>query len=51
MVAEGIETEGQRDTSADIGCTFGQGYLFSASMSETEAAAWLVGERHSALGA
>lgn len=29
VVAEGIETEGQRRCLKDIGCDFGQGYLFS----------------------
>jgi diguanylate cyclase (GGDEF)-like protein len=29
VVAEGIETEGQRQQLIDIGCDFGQGFLFS----------------------
>jgi EAL domain-containing protein (putative c-di-GMP-specific phosphodiesterase class I) len=40
VVAEGIETERQRDISASIGCGFGQGFLFSASMSQRDAVAW-----------
>jgi EAL domain-containing protein (putative c-di-GMP-specific phosphodiesterase class I) len=28
-VAEGIETTGQRDLLTEMGCRFGQGYLFS----------------------
>lgn len=29
VIAEGIETEEQRDTLTEVGCNFGQGYLFS----------------------
>ncbi len=29
VVAEGVETVRQRDTLRELGCTFGQGYLFS----------------------
>jgi EAL domain-containing protein (putative c-di-GMP-specific phosphodiesterase class I) len=29
VVAEGIETTGQRDLLTEMGCRFGQGYLFS----------------------
>jgi EAL domain-containing protein (putative c-di-GMP-specific phosphodiesterase class I) len=29
VVAEGVETEGQRDFLKNLGCNFGQGYLFS----------------------
>jgi diguanylate cyclase (GGDEF)-like protein/PAS domain S-box-containing protein len=31
-VAEGIETVGQRDAVAAMGCTYGQGYLFSKAL-------------------
>jgi diguanylate cyclase (GGDEF)-like protein/PAS domain S-box-containing protein len=40
VVAEGIETERQRDISTSIGCSYGQGYLFSRSMSHQDAIAW-----------
>jgi diguanylate cyclase (GGDEF)-like protein/PAS domain S-box-containing protein len=43
-VAEGIETEGQRAAAADIGCTSGQGYLFSPAMSAAETTAWIANE-------
>ncbi|MCY7287101.1 MAG: EAL domain-containing protein [Cryobacterium sp.] len=29
VVAEGIETSGQRDLLTEMGCRYGQGYLFS----------------------
>ncbi|WP_196843550.1 MULTISPECIES: EAL domain-containing protein [unclassified Cryobacterium] len=29
VVAEGIETTGQRDLLSEMGCRYGQGYLFS----------------------
>ncbi len=40
VVAEGIETKRQRDISISIGCAYGQGYLFSRSMSHRDAIAW-----------
>ncbi len=33
VVAEGVETESQRRTLADLGCDFAQGYLFSRPLS------------------
>jgi len=36
VVAEGVETEGQRDLLAGIGCDFGQGYLFSRPVTAEE---------------
>ena len=33
VVAEGIETEAQRDRLAQWGCDLGQGYLFAKPMS------------------
>jgi EAL domain-containing protein (putative c-di-GMP-specific phosphodiesterase class I) len=29
LMAEGVETAGQRNLLAGVGCDFGQGYLFS----------------------
>ena len=37
VVAEGIETERQRDMLAALKCEYGQGYLFSKPISEAEA--------------
>ena len=44
-VAEGIETLQQRDICADVGCTYGQGYLFTHPMPEPATARWLDAER------
>jgi diguanylate cyclase (GGDEF)-like protein/PAS domain S-box-containing protein len=44
VVAEGIETVQQRDSSAAIGCGYGQGYLFARSMSQSDALRWLADE-------
>ncbi len=43
VVAEGIETTDDRDLLAEIGCPFGQGYLFSVPLSSAEVTRWLVG--------
>lgn len=45
IVAEGVETEAQRDMLEEIGCQMLQGYLFSASMRPDALAEW-TGERH-----
>ena len=39
IVGEGIETEAQREALANLGCTTGQGYLFSPPVPGEEAAA------------
>ena len=41
IVAEGVETEDQRERMADIGCRFAQGYLFAAPMPVAEFGGWL----------
>ncbi|MDI1464433.1 EAL domain-containing protein [Catellatospora sp. KI3] len=44
VIAEGIETEQQREILRDIGCGFGQGYLFSKPLPAPETTAWLLTE-------
>ncbi|MFY1634051.1 putative bifunctional diguanylate cyclase/phosphodiesterase [Solwaraspora sp. WMMB335] len=43
VVAEGIETVADRNLLSDLGCGFGQGFLFSRPLPEAHAAAWLRG--------
>ncbi|WP_186315841.1 putative bifunctional diguanylate cyclase/phosphodiesterase [Catellatospora sichuanensis] len=45
IVAEGIETEHQRQASVATGCAYGQGYLFATPMPEAETLAWLAEEQ------
>ena len=40
-VAEGIETVGQADLMRALGCSKGQGYLFSAPLSGQALTAWI----------
>jgi len=41
VVAEGVETEGQRRILLDAGCPFAQGWLFARAMPAHELAAWI----------
>jgi diguanylate cyclase (GGDEF)-like protein/PAS domain S-box-containing protein len=41
VVAEGVETEGQRQLLADLGCDVVQGYLFAPAMSPEAFERWL----------
>jgi diguanylate cyclase (GGDEF)-like protein/PAS domain S-box-containing protein len=41
VIAEGIETETERQLAARIGCTYGQGFLFSAALPLDETRSWL----------
>jgi diguanylate cyclase (GGDEF)-like protein/PAS domain S-box-containing protein len=41
VVAEGIETQQQRDACVEIGCSWGQGYLFARSMPASATVTWL----------
>ncbi len=41
IVAEGVETDGQRAILRELGCQFAQGYLFGRPMAVPELAAWM----------
>ena len=41
VIAEGVETEEQRDVLIELGCDEMQGHLFAAAMSEEDFVAWL----------
>lgn len=43
VVAEGIETECQLNKLRELGCTYGQGYLYSKPLSPEEMLYWLKG--------
>lgn len=43
VVAEGIETTAELEMLGELGCEFGQGYLFSPSVSSQKAGEWLQG--------
>jgi diguanylate cyclase (GGDEF)-like protein len=43
VVAEGIETATDRDLLAEMGCPFGQGFLYSTPLSSADAARWASG--------
>ena len=36
VIAEGVETEEQKDILLEVGCDYGQGYLFSRPISQTQ---------------
>jgi EAL domain-containing protein (putative c-di-GMP-specific phosphodiesterase class I) len=44
VVAEGVETEAQRDELVRLGCDELQGYLFAKPMSATALALWASGD-------
>ncbi|MEO6779087.1 MAG: EAL domain-containing protein [Gemmatimonadaceae bacterium] len=44
-LAEGIETQEQCDALAELGCKYGQGYLFSPPIRGSEVAEWSAGQR------
>lgn len=48
LVAEGIETEAQRQRLRQLGCTVGQGWLFGRPMAADEVAPWLKRKRSGA---
>lgn len=41
VTAEGVETEAQADILTDLGCQFGQGFLWSPALPEDELRDWL----------
>ncbi len=43
VVAEGVETEEQAALLEEMGCDYGQGYLFSRPLPSEEAAGFLTG--------
>jgi EAL domain-containing protein (putative c-di-GMP-specific phosphodiesterase class I) len=43
VVAEGVETESERQLDGAVGCAYGQGYLFSRPMAEAAVPGWLTG--------
>jgi diguanylate cyclase (GGDEF)-like protein/PAS domain S-box-containing protein len=45
VVAEGVSRAEDRDLLVNMGCPYGQGYLFSRPMSFEAATRWLVGQR------
>jgi diguanylate cyclase len=51
VVAEGVETEAQRDVLVALGCDELQGYLFAKPMSATALALWASGEGPAAASA
>jgi diguanylate cyclase (GGDEF)-like protein len=49
VIAEGVETEEQRDLLRNLGCDLGQGYFFSPAVEPDKAAALLVDGQEGAL--
>ncbi|MBX6749311.1 MAG: EAL domain-containing protein [Micromonosporaceae bacterium] len=45
VIAEGIETPEERDLAADVGCRYGQGYLFARPMPAEEITTWMAEHR------
>ncbi|MEV1287537.1 EAL domain-containing protein [Micromonospora sp. NPDC049679] len=46
IIAEGIEDPAERRVLAEIGCQFGQGYLFAKSMDYDDMIKWTLAARH-----
>jgi EAL domain-containing protein (putative c-di-GMP-specific phosphodiesterase class I) len=44
IIAEGVETEAVRTILLDMGCSSGQGYLFSRPLRDPDALRWLRGD-------
>jgi len=43
VIAEGIETVADRDLLAEMGCPYGQGYLYSVPLASADVDGWLAG--------
>lgn len=50
VIAEGIENTAQEDILRDLGCVFGQGYLFARPLAVAAASALLAGTQSVAAG-
>ena len=46
VIAEGIETNSQRDKIKKFGCEMGQGYLFSKPLGVNQATAFIQSKTH-----
>ncbi len=42
VIAEGVETEGQRKTLADLGCDVVQGFLYAPALAPVAFERWLI---------
>ena len=50
VIAEGIETDHERQIAAQIGCAYGQGYLFSPPLPVGEVPSWLTRQAEANIG-
>jgi EAL domain-containing protein (putative c-di-GMP-specific phosphodiesterase class I) len=50
VIAEGVETVEERDLAAEVGCRYGQGYLFARPMPAEKVTAWLAKHRERIAG-
>ena len=50
VIAEGVETVEERDLAAEVGCRYGQGYLFARPMPAGKVTAWLAKHRERIAG-
>jgi diguanylate cyclase (GGDEF)-like protein/PAS domain S-box-containing protein len=48
VIAEGIETNAERDLLVELGCPMGQGYLFSPPLTQKASVEWLNANRQAA---
>jgi diguanylate cyclase (GGDEF)-like protein/PAS domain S-box-containing protein len=50
VIAEGVEEPAERDLLLDMGCPFGQGYLFALPLSYGEASKWIYADQLGGVG-